>query len=188
MQHHYHIQGLIYRLLEGSKYHHIHNKEGYKFFCFSNIFPVTQILKKGNFRTLIISSPDEEFISFLYAQLQQPSNIQIAVGPMKFEIDSLDKMTVDIINPILMNKFLINHLNILTRKAHKIVSNDLQIIQGDWCAECNADRKYNNSVSFKGHEEFVMHLDVVITKIIEIVEELLEPQCHNFDSLDINTT
>ena len=57
MQYHYHLQGFIYNLLKGSKYDYMHDKEGYKFFCFSNIFPATEYLEKNDLRTLIISSP-----------------------------------------------------------------------------------------------------------------------------------
>lgn len=32
MQYHYHLQGFIYGLLKGSKYDHVHDREGYKFF------------------------------------------------------------------------------------------------------------------------------------------------------------
>ena len=41
-QYHDHLQAFIYNLLKHSKYDYIHNKEGYKFFCFSNIFPITK--------------------------------------------------------------------------------------------------------------------------------------------------
>ena len=68
MQYHYHLQGFIYNLLKGSKYHYIHNKVGYKFFCFSNIFPVNRLII-GGYRNLIISSPNEDFILYLYEQL-----------------------------------------------------------------------------------------------------------------------
>jgi CRISPR-associated endoribonuclease Cas6 len=74
MQYHYYLQGFIYNLLKGSKYHYIHNKEGYKFFCFSNIFPATKNLEKNDLRTLIISSPDYEFIAHLYEMLNQSWN------------------------------------------------------------------------------------------------------------------
>jgi CRISPR-associated endoribonuclease Cas6 len=99
MQYHYHLQGFIYNLLKGSKYHHIHNKEGYKFFCFSNIFPAMD-LKENDLRTLIISSPDEEFISYLYELMQQLliKIKEIKVGGMKFRIDSVNKLVAKLPN------------------------------------------------------------------------------------------
>jgi|SRR5690348_15490905 len=63
MEYNHHIQGLIYRLLSGSKYDN-HDKQGYKFFCFSNIFPFND-LRKNDQRNLIISSPNGELISYL---------------------------------------------------------------------------------------------------------------------------
>ena len=56
---------LLIRLLcsENSKYHDLHDKEGYKLFCFSNIFPAYD-LKQGDLHTLIISSPDS-FVKYL---------------------------------------------------------------------------------------------------------------------------
>jgi CRISPR-associated endoribonuclease Cas6 len=92
MQYHYHLQGFIYNLLRGSKYHQIHDKEGYKFFCFSNIFPA-KALEKGDLRTLIVSSPDNEFIAYLYEALQQWSS-DVKVGGMEFKIDFIEKLEV----------------------------------------------------------------------------------------------
>lgn len=92
MQYHYHLQGFIYCLLKGSKYDYVHDKEGYKFFCFSNIFPAND-LKKGDFRTLIISSPDSDFIAYLHNVLMQwGSNVK--VGGMEFKIEYIEKLEV----------------------------------------------------------------------------------------------
>lgn len=90
MQYHYHLQGFIYRLLEGSKYHYIHDKEGYKFFCFSNVFPAKDLVK-GDLRTLIISSPSGEFISYVHDALRK-CNAEVAIGSMKFAIEYVEKL------------------------------------------------------------------------------------------------
>ncbi|MEM3488309.1 MAG: CRISPR-associated endoribonuclease Cas6 [Nitrososphaerota archaeon] len=92
MLYHYHLQGFIYNLLEGSKYDYVHDKEGYKFFCFSNIFPARDLVK-NDLRTLIISSPDSEFICHLNEMLSRQSNA-ITIGSMKFKIDYVDKLDV----------------------------------------------------------------------------------------------
>ena len=93
MQYHYHLQGFIYNLLKGSKYHYIHDKVGYKFFCFSNIFPVNPLIT-GGYRNLIISSPNEDFILYLYEQLLHLVNSHIKIGQMKFIINTVDKFYV----------------------------------------------------------------------------------------------
>lgn len=95
MQYHYHLQGFIYNLLRGSIYDQIHDKQGYKFFCFSNIFPAKDLLE-NDVRTLIVSSPNGEFIKYLYEILQMSLDRgrEVQVGSMKFKIDSLDKLIV----------------------------------------------------------------------------------------------
>lgn len=97
MQYHYHLQGFIYNLLKGSKYDYVHDKEGYKFFCFSNIFPAYD-LKAGRQRTLIISCPDDEFIQYLYDVLTKPWNRTMAVGSMKFRLMDLEKISTTVPN------------------------------------------------------------------------------------------
>ncbi len=94
MQYHYHLQGFIYNILKGSKCHYIHDKEGYKFFCFSNIFPVTRYLKKNDVHTLIVSAPDSQFIQHLYYRLLSTSRVEI--GIMKFSIDFMNRLDVKI--------------------------------------------------------------------------------------------
>lgn len=91
MQYHYHLQGFIYSLLKGSKYDYVHDKEGYKFFCFSNIFPANPLVS-GDYRTLIISSPDSEFVSYVREVLSKPWNAEVKVGRMRFRIDSLETL------------------------------------------------------------------------------------------------
>jgi CRISPR-associated endoribonuclease Cas6 len=90
MQYHYHLQGFIYNLLKGSIYHDIHDMKGYKFFSFSNVLPPSD-LKRNDYRTLIISSPDEQFIRYLYEALQLflDGGTMIKIGIMNFKIDSL---------------------------------------------------------------------------------------------------
>lgn len=96
MQYHYHLQGFIYNLLRGSVYYdHVHDKDGYKFFCFSNIFPAED-LEKNDVRTFIISSPDPRFIRYLYEILTVHMNRlnELNVGTMKFKIDSLQELSI----------------------------------------------------------------------------------------------
>jgi CRISPR-associated endoribonuclease Cas6 len=91
MQYHYHLQGFIYNLLKGSKYDYVHDKDGYKFFCFSNIFPASPLVL-GDYRTLIISSPDSEFVSYVHEVLRKPWNVEVKVGHMRFRIDSFETL------------------------------------------------------------------------------------------------
>jgi CRISPR-associated endoribonuclease Cas6 len=94
MEYHYHLQGLIYKLIDGSK-HDVHDKAGSKFFSFSNVFPFTGI-QKDDLRNLMISSPNDEFISYLCDRLGYDKHVSI--GKMKFIVEFCDKLDVRIPN------------------------------------------------------------------------------------------
>ena len=95
MNYHYHLQGLIYGFIKDTKYGHIHDKDGFKFFCYSNIIPITNPIMNGDIRKIIISSPDPNFISVLHDQFHK-SNKAINIGNMKFRVDSVNKLEVKI--------------------------------------------------------------------------------------------
>ncbi|MGC1931947.1 MAG: CRISPR-associated endoribonuclease Cas6 [Candidatus Nitrosopolaris sp.] len=97
MQYHYHLQGFIYSLLKSSKYYYIHNKKGYKFFCFSNILPVTNNIEQNDSRAFIISSPNSDFITYLYTQiLHTYVRNRIRIGSMTFRIQSVSHFEVKV--------------------------------------------------------------------------------------------
>ena len=65
------IQGLIYKLLDDDEeLKQLHDKFGYKYFNFSNIFPLGDYNENAN-KKLIISSPDKRLINTLYSTLME---------------------------------------------------------------------------------------------------------------------
>lgn len=95
MNYHYHLQGLIYGLIKGTRYEYIHDKDGFKFFCYSNIFPISNQIMKNDIRKMIISSPDPNFISVLDDQFNSFSKV-INIGNMRFELDSVKRLEMKI--------------------------------------------------------------------------------------------
>jgi hypothetical protein len=77
---------------------------------------------------------------------------------------------------------LIEDLSLLKRKANKILSNSIKKVPGDWCRECNADCEFKKSPkwdsspkgSFEGFEEDLKNVNMVIAKVIILIEETLE--------------
>ncbi len=65
------LQSWIYQRLRNSEFCDLHNKERYKYFCFSNVFPFKKNsdLKAGKTYNLIISSPNDKMIKFLYKNI-----------------------------------------------------------------------------------------------------------------------
>lgn len=73
----YTIQGFIYSLLKNdSSFSSLHDVSGFKFFNFSNIFPVCDF-EKNSLKKLIISSPNGKIIKSIYNQLKDKSSFNL---------------------------------------------------------------------------------------------------------------
>jgi len=88
------IQGFIYNILRDSAYAELHNKQGFKFFCFSNIFPSgrDKIIEEGSIKQFIISSPDNGFMTIVKESLPHEINI----GEMQFSLIGAKQLTPNI--------------------------------------------------------------------------------------------
>lgn len=96
-EHHKQVQGLIYSLLSGSRFGDIHDKNGYKFFNYSDLFPFSiSDLRQGDRKNLLISSPNCNLITYLTEQLSYLNEIEI--GRMKFRIDYCKKFDLVLSN------------------------------------------------------------------------------------------
>jgi len=87
------LQGFVYGLLKGTQYYKIHDKAGYKFFSFSNIFPMNT--GKGDDRNIIISSPDRDFIAVILDRLKEIGDEKdnlLHIGEYEFEMAELKKL------------------------------------------------------------------------------------------------
>ena len=86
------VQGLIYHILDNSsEYGRLHDRQGCKFFSFTNIFPFHD-LRQGDSRSLLISSPSNRLITYLKQQLEYLSEIKI--GAMRFKINYCEKFDI----------------------------------------------------------------------------------------------
>ena len=73
----YTIQGFIYSILkEDSSFNNLHDINGFKFFNFSNIFPISDF-DKNSLKKLIISSPNENLIKVLYKRLKSKHSFRL---------------------------------------------------------------------------------------------------------------
>lgn len=92
---HHKLQGFIYGLLRDSGFEMVHEKEGYKFFCFSNIFPIKDMAERDILK-LIIASPNNALVASLKDTLQNFSaDGQAAnIGEMSFEVWDVKSLDV----------------------------------------------------------------------------------------------
>ena len=84
------LRGFLYEFQKDSKLFNRHDLKGYKYFCYSNIFPAEDV-NYGETRTFVISCPCDDFIYWLrgkFTEMQELSNI-IEIGEMQFKIDEI---------------------------------------------------------------------------------------------------
>ena len=86
--HRYLIHGFIYNLLRDTEFAWLHSYKGFKFFNFSNIFPVEN-LKTDKEYNLIISSPNRKLIEVLYKKLKEIEFFKL--GIFEFKLIKLKK-------------------------------------------------------------------------------------------------
>ena len=102
-QKYYHkAAGFIYSLLKESPLNTLHDFKSYKFFCFSNLFPLPKnqkgelefSVKKGSEMNWLISSPSTLFIRILEEKLKEKKEINI--GEMSFYLESVKSFELKI--------------------------------------------------------------------------------------------
>jgi len=81
--HNYIIQGFIYNLLKDTEFAWLHSYKGFKYFNFSNIFPVEDFKIDKEYR-LIISSPNKKLIRILARKLKELKGKEIKLGSLSF--------------------------------------------------------------------------------------------------------
>ena len=83
------LQGFVYSLLQESGFFLLHDKPGYKPFCFSNIFPFGDMLE-GDVRHFMIASPGKTIIERLAQYLTtNRTEREIHIGDCAFALDGV---------------------------------------------------------------------------------------------------
>lgn len=84
------LRGFLYGLQQESATFNRHDLKGYKFFCFSNIFPPKD-MKCGETRRFIVSCPNPDFIYWMSGRLthKMQKKETIHIGEYQFLIDDV---------------------------------------------------------------------------------------------------
>ena len=92
---HHKLQGFVYGLLRDASWNMVHEKEGYKFFCFSNIFPIGD-MEKGDAVKLLLASPSAALLTAIERALQGAAQERgvLNIGEMSFELMELKELVV----------------------------------------------------------------------------------------------
>ena len=81
----YFVLGFIMNLTKESEFQIDHDEPKFRYFCFSEIFPPTDFKPKKT-KYLLISSPNEIFIKFLYSRLKKLEKIKL--GQYEFDLNT----------------------------------------------------------------------------------------------------
>ncbi len=84
----YTLQGFVYSLIRNTVYTKLHESTGFKFFNFSNFFPISDF-EKNSEKTIFISSPDKNLIKTMEETLKNSDIIRI--GTHSFELKNFKK-------------------------------------------------------------------------------------------------
>jgi len=88
LRYHHKLQGFLYGLLKGSPYRDLHNRRGYKFFSFSNVFPSVD-MRVGDVRRFLVASPDVGLIGVFRERLDDLCRVgsRVNIGEMSFGVE-----------------------------------------------------------------------------------------------------
>jgi len=93
MRYHHNLQGFIYRLIKRSGYDRLHDRRGCKFFSFSNLIPPSRTIQQGSLESLVIASPDSDFVRAMQSEAKKIEGTVIKIGAMNFRL--LDSRLLD---------------------------------------------------------------------------------------------
>jgi CRISPR-associated endoribonuclease Cas6 len=93
--HHYHLQGWLYSLMREAERTEVHDRMGYRYFCFSNLFPYSPKMVPGREVNLLVSSPDLELAqglsTALTARIRAGGETTVMkIGQLKFLLRSFE--------------------------------------------------------------------------------------------------
>lgn len=100
------IQGMIYNHLKNTTFKNYHNGRYFKFFSFSDIFPINEDAK---IKHLIISSPNENLIITLYNSFRNEDYFEI--NGSKFQITDLKKFILKVTNKFISGSPIVLYKN-----------------------------------------------------------------------------
>lgn len=75
------VQGFIYSLLQDTEFSDMHNRSGFKFFTYSNIFPINDFFP-GKEKNLIISSPNRKLIETIADRAKSMKYAYLSDAPL----------------------------------------------------------------------------------------------------------
>ena len=86
------LQGFVYQLIMESGFPLLHDKKGYKPFCFSNIFPFGD-MNTGDRRSFIIATPSDAIATGMARHLAALKGTHLHIGDCSFTLENFSTFT-----------------------------------------------------------------------------------------------
>ncbi len=105
LQYYTKLQGFFYKLFYAAGFGNVHNMKGYKYFSFSNIFPVPSDgkIRKGEIKKIIFASPNSDYVKALAEVIRELFLKQeIGIGFMKFTVEDIKLYSVHVRDSMLI--------------------------------------------------------------------------------------
>ncbi|MDE4078680.1 CRISPR-associated endoribonuclease Cas6 [Methanosphaera sp. Vir-13MRS] len=150
----YDIQGFIYSLLKDTSLDYWHQNHGFKFFNYSNIFPITDF-KSNETKMLIISSPSKVLIKTLANQLKNQNTIRLNNYTLK--LIQVKSINMNVKSNIITGTPIVLFENNQSNKYFSFKNNDLDFFFKR--LKDNAIKKYNSYY----HEDIQLDENIVDT-------------------------
>ena len=80
----YFIHSFIWKSVRDTEFSALHDKRGFKFFTFSNIFPVSDF-NENECKNLIISSPNSAFLKILKHEIETKGGFSLGIHEFVIE-------------------------------------------------------------------------------------------------------
>lgn len=171
------LQGFFYSLLKRTKYKGLHAKRGYKFFCFSNIFP-PKAMEQGEVRYLLFSSPRHDLVEGVYETLREKEREEetITIGWMRFKVHKLS-----LVDPDLSRRFTL-------RTGTPIVIRIPQEKYGSYCIEPPKPYEYVYWRKRYSLRAFIKQLEENLFKKFKEFHGERQPEFNVFQQLELKKT
>lgn len=153
------MHGFIYKKLSDSKFKDMHDKKGFKGFCFGNIYPIKGgKIESGKQYSLIISSPLPDLIQELFFSLSEGENINL--GESSFTLEEFYVKQFRLSNNSVIETATI--LNLTRHENDKIIALKFKDSGYLDALSRNLIRKYNYFNKEKVEEDFPLFENIKI--------------------------
>jgi len=145
------LQGTFYNLLKDTRFHNLHDGNGFKFFTFSNLYPPTNY-KKRQSKQWIVSSPNKKLIKTLYYRLKTLDSLRLSKYILKIKSVENVKFSKNKLNTLKTNTPIVLYKNNEDYTYFSMDQGDLDFffsrIKDNALKKYNAF--YNDEYSFEG--------------------------------------